>query len=128
MISPRAPAGAGAKSRRATGRRARSFAPQPPFTCAAAPLRRPQVFWRWLNRVIPATWILYGLAGSQLAGKTAHPAVFAGGETTVSDLMSRVFGIERRLVPWTLVIMVAHILFVRVTSILALRYLNFLRR
>lgn len=102
--------------------------PIPTASIDTPPLPRRQAFWRWLNRVVPATWILYGLAGSQLATKSDHPAIFDGQATTVSDIMRRVFGIESRLVPWTLVIVLAHIIFVRVTSILALRYLNFLRR
>lgn len=76
---------------------------------------------------MPATWVLYALAGSQLAGRQ-DPLVYDGRTTTVSAFMAGAFGIERKLVPWSLVILVAHVVFVRVTSILALRYCNFLRR
>lgn len=71
--------------------------------------------------------MLYGLAGSQLADRP-DPLVYDGNTTTVSGIMGDLFGIYSNLVPWSLVIMVGHIIFVRVTSILALRYLNFLRR
>jgi len=79
---------------------------------------------------VPSTWVLYGLAGSQLSdGKNgAHPLTFQGKTTTVSAFMGSAFGIYPGLVPWTPLILLAHIVFVRVTSILALRYLNFLRR
>lgn len=39
-------------------------------TCAPAPPQVPYpsmpAAWRWVNRISPTTWILYGLAGSQL--------------------------------------------------------------
>lgn len=99
--------------------------PPPPAPCSLNP--DPQIYWKWLNRLVPSTWVLYGLVGGQLADKQS-PLQFGTEMTTVSDFLGRAFGIYYSFVPWTLVILVGHILFVRVTSILALRYLNFLRR
>ena len=101
--------------------------PATPLTHPHNPHQNEKVYWRWLNRLVPATWVLYGLAGSQLAGRD-DPLVYNGATTTVSAAMSSVFGIEKPFVPYTLAILAGHIVFVRVTSILALRYLNFLRR
>jgi hypothetical protein len=88
----------------------------------------PQIYWKWLNRVVPATWVLYGLAGSQLADRSDVPLVFGSETTSVGAFMGSAFGMYSGFVPYTLLIMLGHILFVRVTSVLALRYLNFLRR
>jgi hypothetical protein len=77
---------------------------------------------------VPSTWVLYGLAASQLAGRDDVALEFGGQVSTVSAFMGSAFGMYSGFVPYTLLIMVGHILFVRVTSVLALRYLNFLRR
>jgi hypothetical protein len=73
---------------------------------------------------------LYGLTGSQLSSRTDVPLATAPGQplTNVAAYVSKAFGIEGALVPWSLVILAGHIAFVRVTSVMALRYVNFLRR
>jgi hypothetical protein len=72
--------------------------------------------------------VLYGLAGSQLADRRDCALTFAGQSTTVADFLRTAFAIEPGLVKWSAAVLAGHILFVRVTSIMALRYLNFLRR
>lgn len=37
------------------------------------------VYWQWMNRLSPTTWILYGLAGSQLCDSEATIYVRAAG-------------------------------------------------
>ncbi len=52
------------------------------------------VYWKWLNRVVPTTWMLYGLASSQL-GRVDTPLVKSdGSETTVRQYLADTFGYE----------------------------------
>lgn len=71
--------------------------------------------------------MLYGLAAAQL-GDDDTPLSFAGIHTTVSGLLEAMFGYHYWMRWWCVLIVAAYILFMRVASILALRYINFLRR
>lgn len=82
--------------------------------------------WRWFNRVAPSTWILYGLATSQLTSD--EKISYNGKLTTITEFMEERFGFYTYMQWWCLLIVLAYIVFLRITSILALRYWNFLRR
>jgi hypothetical protein len=84
-------------------------------------------YWRWLNRAVPTTWVLYGLGASQL-GDVEQLMQFAGRRTPVSKFVRGLMGYEYELRFWALGIMVAFVVALRIASILALRYANFLRR
>ncbi len=71
--------------------------------------------------------IIYGLATSQL-GDVETPIVFGGVKVPISTFITQRFGYDNNLVWWMLLIVLAYILFFRVTSVLALKYKNFLRR
>lgn len=77
---------------------------------------------------MPATWVLYGLTGSQLARRGDVIVDYNGASSPLPDALDRAFGISASLTPWAAPILAGHIVFVRVTSVLALRYINFLRR
>jgi hypothetical protein len=48
--------------------------------------------WRWLNRLSPSTWVIYGLAVDQL-GQNQDMMTAPGGERqTVSEFLSSYFG------------------------------------
>lgn len=49
------------------------------------------VWWRWMNRVVPTTWVLYGLGSSQL-GDRQEPLLFAGKQNTIGQFVKEVFG------------------------------------
>jgi hypothetical protein len=43
--------------------------------------------WKWMNRISPTTWIIYGLSQSQL-GDQSTPMVLPNGQvTTVANFM-----------------------------------------
>lgn len=82
---------------------------------------------KWVNRLVPSTWLLYGVAGSQLADSSA--GVACGGATvSVEQYMRAVFGYERALVPYMPLIVLAYIMFFRLAGILSLKHVNYLRR
>jgi len=83
--------------------------------------------WRWMNRIAPPTWILYGLGVSQL-GDRMDPLYYNGKAYTIKSFMEERFGYKVGLRWWIILILAAYILFFRVTSIFALRYWNFLKR
>lgn len=85
-------------------------------------------YWRWLNRLVPTTWVLYGLGVSQLGDVTGHMVQFAGRRMSVSAFTRLLFDFEYGMRWWCLLIIFGYVVFFRVTSILALKYVNFLRR
>jgi hypothetical protein len=88
------------------------------------------VYMKWLNRIVPVTWALYGLVGSQLCWDDT-PVVGAAGKLeglTVSEFIAAQFGYYPYMVKWTPLILSAYIVVLRVASILVLKYVNFLRR
>ena len=50
--------------------------------------------WRWLNRVSPATWIIYGLAVDQLGESQSMMTTPDGHQTTVAHFMNYYFGYD----------------------------------
>ncbi|KAG2488519.1 hypothetical protein HYH03_012840, partial [Edaphochlamys debaryana] len=83
--------------------------------------------WRWMNRAVPPTWILYGLGVSQL-GNNQEIIVYGGQSSTVSEFMRTKFGYYYYMRWWIVLILAAYIIVMRVGSVVALKYWNFLRR
>ncbi|GLC42336.1 hypothetical protein PLESTM_001322300 [Pleodorina starrii] len=83
--------------------------------------------WRWMNRAVPPTWILYGLGISQL-GDDEGELIYGGVSTPVNEFMKQRFGYRYEMRWWVVLILLAYVLVLRVGSILALKYWNFLRR
>ena len=50
--------------------------------------------WRWLNRVSPATWIIYGLAVDQLGESQSMMTTPDVHQTTVAHFMNYYFGYD----------------------------------
>jgi len=49
--------------------------------------------WKWMNRLSPTAWTLWGLAGSQLSDRDdVYMTGFTGELISVSDFMDQVFG------------------------------------
>ncbi|WIA42005.1 hypothetical protein OEZ86_009302 [Tetradesmus obliquus] len=85
-------------------------------------------YWRWLNRLVPTTWVLYGLGVSQLGDVTNQLVQFAGRRMPVSSFTKMLFDFDYDMRWWCLAIVFGYVVFFRVTSILALKYMNFLKR
>ncbi|GIL86027.1 hypothetical protein Vretifemale_14307 [Volvox reticuliferus] len=83
--------------------------------------------WRWMNRAVPPTWILYGLGISQL-GNDDGELIYGGTSMPVNEFMKERFGYRYDMRWWVVLILLAYVLVLRVGSILALKYWNFLRR
>jgi len=82
---------------------------------------------KWVNRLVPSTWLLYGVAGSQLSDSQAQVA-YGGATVSVERYMREVFGYERALVPFMPLIVLAYIFALRLVGILSLKYINYLKR
>lgn len=81
-----------------------------------------------MNRLSPPTWILYGLGIMQLGNSNTPVNLPDGTSVTVAEYMDIYFGMVYSLRWWCVLILLAYILFLRITSIIALKYWNFLRR
>jgi len=88
------------------------------------------IYWKWMNRISPTTWIIYGLVVDQLGFNTDLVSGIPGdpSEPTVAYFMESVYGYVYSFRGYTLLIVLAYILFFRILGVLALRYFNFLRR
>ncbi|KAF6263806.1 ABC-2 type transporter-domain-containing protein [Scenedesmus sp. NREL 46B-D3] len=74
-------------------------------------------YWRWLNRAVPTTWVLYGLGVSQLGDVTDQLVQFAGRRMPVSSFTKMLFDFDYDMRWWCLVIVFGYVVFFRVTSI-----------
>ncbi|KAG1677137.1 hypothetical protein FOA52_000943 [Chlamydomonas sp. UWO 241] len=84
--------------------------------------------FKWVNRIVPTTWVIYGLVSDQLAGSDVTIVEPAGDTFSVSEFMRRNYGYDYSFRLWCLLIVGAYIIVLRIVSVLALRYMSFLRR
>ena len=78
--------------------------------------------------VVPTTWVLYGLAASQV-GDDETPFISANGdETTVSQFLEDFFGYEFNFIWPCIAIVVAYTIFFRAISAIGVRYVSFQSR
>jgi ABC-2 type transporter len=68
------------------------------FNGFVLPYSQIPVYWKWMNRITPTTWILYALSVSQLGDVNTPVRNFNGTETTVSEFMA-VSGMDRQRRP-----------------------------
>jgi len=86
-------------------------------------------WWQWANRATPSTWLIYCIAASQMGDSQAVvKAVLPGDERPLGDYLAANFGYEYSFRWPSLGIALLFILFFRITSTLALRYINFANR
>lgn len=90
--------------------------------------RQPQLPAASRHTPLPPLQVLYGLGASQLGDVSGKLVQFAGRRMPVSAFTHALFGYEYGMRWWCLAIVLGYVVFFRVTSILALKYVNFLRR
>lgn len=84
--------------------------------------------WKWLNRISPTTWILYGLGGSQLGDSDVPMVAFGTQQTTVGAFMASYFDYHFSFIWWCTLIVFAYVLFFRLSFSLLLRFVSYQRR
>jgi hypothetical protein len=87
--------------------------------------------WQWMSRISPASWILYGLGGSQLADSTVpfqSSATGASSGTTVGEFVQSFFGYDYGFIWWCPLILLAYLVFFRALATVMLSTVNFYRR
>lgn len=85
------------------------------------------VYWEWMNRITPTTYIIYGLTISQL-GDNETPINAFGVETTVKRFLDDRFGYEFDFRWWCVVILFAFLIAFRLIAVAALKSFNFQKR
>lgn len=83
--------------------------------------------WQWMSRISPTTWILYGLAGTQLADSNV-PLDQPGAPTTIGEYVQSFWGYDPGFSWWCILILFAYIVFFRVVAVMALTYVSFNKR
>ena len=86
------------------------------------------VGWQWMNRISPTTYILYGLAGSQLTNSNVPMVAVGGAQTTVSAYVKDYWGYESSFIWWCALIVFGYVFAFRIASMLLLRFVSFERR
>ncbi|KAK9907686.1 hypothetical protein WJX75_008105 [Coccomyxa subellipsoidea] len=84
--------------------------------------------WKWLNRISPATWIIYGLAVDQMGENNDLLITPQGQRTTVSAFLASYFGYEYSFRWHCTAIIIAYIFVFRIGSMLSVRLLSYQRR
>eukprot|EP00199_Chlamydomonas_sp_CCMP681_P003511 CAMPEP_0119109684 /NCGR_PEP_ID=MMETSP1180-20130426/22297_1 /TAXON_ID=3052 ORGANISM="Chlamydomonas cf sp, Strain CCMP681" /NCGR_SAMPLE_ID=MMETSP1180 /ASSEMBLY_ACC=CAM_ASM_000741 /LENGTH=154 /DNA_ID=CAMNT_0007095585 /DNA_START=54 /DNA_END=518 /DNA_ORIENTATION=+ len=85
--------------------------------------------FKWINRISPTTWLLYGLISDQLGDSQVvfdYPSDRS--ITTVAQFMEVYFGYKYSIHWFTPLMVLAYILALRVGGVFALRYTSFLKR
>jgi hypothetical protein len=87
------------------------------------------VYWQWLARASPTTWIIYGLACTQLGGSDVKMTVSEGAPpTTVGAFVQDFFGYDISLTWWCVLIVAWYVVFFRLGAVLMLRYVSYQKR
>mmetsp|Transcript_4643 Transcript_4643/g.13342 ORF Transcript_4643/g.13342 Transcript_4643/m.13342 type:complete len:1521 (-) Transcript_4643:659-5221(-) len=86
------------------------------------------VYWKWFNRITPTTWILQALASDQLGDVQTQVTTFNGQQSTASQFLEDYFNYKYNFRWFAVLIVFCFIIFFRVGSVLALRFVNFNRR
>lgn len=84
--------------------------------------------WKWMNRIVPTTWILEGLAGSQLGDVNNLHIYYNGQLSTVADFMSDYFAYDYSRIWWDCLIVLAYVLFFRLAATVLLMFVSFQKR
>lgn len=82
--------------------------------------------WKWMNRISPTTWVIYGLGCSQMCDSQA--AIVEYNNETVSQLLKQEFGYEFDFIWWCVLIVAAYAIFFRFMAMLMLAKVNFQKR
>lgn len=83
--------------------------------------------WRF-NRITPTTWVLQALASDQLGDINTRITTFDGSESTVSRFLEDYFNFKYNFRWFAVLIVFCFIIFFRVGSVMALRFVNFNKR
>ncbi|CAL8463057.1 g2591 [Coccomyxa elongata] len=84
--------------------------------------------WKWLNRISPATWIIYGLAVDQMGENTDQLITPEGQVTTVKEFLTSYFGYEYSFRWNCTAIIIAYIFLFRIGSMLSVRFISYQQR
>lgn len=103
------------------------------FNGFLVPYPQTPVGWKWMSRISPTTWILYGLGASQLADSTVPIEETASSESgssyvTVGDFVTGFWGYDYGFIWWCPLIIFTYIVFFRVVAVLALNYVSYNKR
>ena len=83
--------------------------------------------WKWMARISPTTWVLYGLGATQLADSPVElipPPV----NTTVGEYVQNFWGYDPGFAWWCILIVFAYIVFFRTITVLFLTYVSYNKR
>ena len=86
--------------------------------------------WKWMSRISPTTWILYGFGATQLADSDVPLDKNGPVETntTVGSYVQNFWGYDPGFAWWCILIVFAYIVFFRVVTVVALSHVSWSRR
>jgi ABC-type multidrug transport system ATPase subunit/ABC-type multidrug transport system permease subunit len=84
--------------------------------------------WKWMARISPTTWILYGLGATQLADSDVPLDKLGAANITVGEYVQEFWGYNPDFAWWCILIVFAYIAFFRAVTVLALSYVSYNKR
>lgn len=97
------------------------------FNGFVVPANSIPVYWRWLNKLVPTTWAIYGLAAG-MYGDDDTPMEVNGVNTTISEFLQVEFGYYYYFAWPCLAILVGYVAFGLLVAGVAVTKINWLRR
>jgi hypothetical protein len=82
------------------------------------------IYWKWMNRISPPTWILYGLGTSQLGDNYEIITGPDGQETTVSAFIQDFYGYDFDFIWQAWLIVLAFAVGFKIIGAISLRYIS----
>lgn len=82
------------------------------------------IYWKWMNRISPPTWILYGLGTSQLGDNDEIITGPDGQQTTVSEFIEDFYGYNYSFIWQAWLIVLAFAIGFKVIGAISLRYIS----
>ncbi len=85
--------------------------------------------WRWMLRVTPTYWTVYGLSTVQYFGSELQVTSSTSNSTmTASEYLSAAYGFDTALMWWVPLILAAYCISSKVLSYVAIKFLSFSKR
>lgn len=84
--------------------------------------------WKWMSRISPTSWVLYGFGATQLADSNVPLAAPLRQNQTVGSYVQEFWGYDPNFSWWCILIIFAYVAFFRTVASLSLVYISYARR
>jgi len=98
------------------------------FSGFLAPYATAPSGWRWMLRITPTYWTVYGLSTAQYQGSEIMVSTSVNATVSVTDYLETAYGYNESLMWWVPLILLAYCISSKFLSFMALTFLRFTKR